>query len=185
MADLTELPTTITAGDSYVITLSLSDYPATAGWSLAYAVAGTSVDSWTSTASGAAHVLTLTAIDTAALSAGTYQTRLRASRSGAVETIATGVVTVAADLFAAAPGEYTSEWEALKAAAHTALKTLMDGGGVQMVTILGRQTMFRSPDDCLRVIARCDHEIAKARNNGKRGMMSFMSSGPSPDRAWS
>lgn len=164
MADLTAIPTTITAGDSYVITLSLSDYPATAGWSLSFGVAGPSVDQWTSTASGDAHVLTILSADTAALGAGTYQTRLKALKTGVVDTIATGALTVAADLFAAAPGEYASYWESLKAAAETALTTLMGGGAVQMVTILGRQTMFRSPDDCLKVIGVCESRIAAARS---------------------
>lgn len=163
VADLTALPETITAGDSYVITLSLSDYPATAGWSLSFAVAGPSVDTWTSVASGDAHVLTLSSADTAALTAGTYQARLKAIKTGVVNTIATGAMTVAPDLFAAAPGEYASYWESLKTAAESALTTLMGGGAVQMVTILGRQTMFRSPDDCLKVIGVCESRIAAAR----------------------
>lgn len=161
---MTSTPATITAGDSYTLTLTYSDYPASAGWVLAFAVAGPSVDSWTSTASGDAHVLTLTAAETAALIPGTYQTRLRAVRSGVVETIETGALTVAADLFAAQPGEYASYWESLKAAAESALTTLMSGGAVQMVTILGRQTMFRSPADCLKVIGVCESRIAAARS---------------------
>lgn len=164
MADLTAIPTTITASDSYVITLSLSDYPASAGWSLTFGVAGPSVDAWTSVASGDAHVLTLPSADTAQLTAGTYQTRLKATNAGVVDTIATGVMSVLPDLFTATAGEYTSYWETLKAAAETALTTLMGGGAVQMVTILGRQTMFRSPDDCLRIIGVCESRIAAARS---------------------
>lgn len=185
MADLTALPSRLIAGDSYTITLTYADYPASAGWALALAVAGIDVQSWTSTASGDAHVLTLPAAETAALTAGTYQMRLRASLSGTVETIATGALVVEADIGAAAPGELVSYWEGVKRDAQTALTLVLQGGGAQMVTILGRQTMFRSPDDLLRVIARCDHEIAKARNNGRRGQMSFVASGPSPFSVWS
>lgn len=164
VATLTSVPTVITAGDSYTLTLTQSDYPATAGWSLALAVAGVSVDSWTSVASGAAHVITIPASETASLGAGTYQYRVRAVNGSTVETIETGTLTVEADIGAASPGERASYWEALKVAAQTALTTLMGGGAVQMVTILGRQTMFRSPDDCLKIIAQCDARILAERH---------------------
>lgn len=163
MADLTSVPTRLIAGDSYTITLSLADYPASAGWALSLAIAGVSVDTWTSAASGDAHVLTLPAAETAALGAGTYQYRVRATNAGVVETLETGTLAVEADIGAATAGELASYWEALKTAAQTALTTLMDGGGVQMVTILGRQTMFRSPQDCLRIIAHCEARLTAER----------------------
>lgn len=163
MADLTSVPRVITAGDSYTLTLTAADYPASSGWSLALAVAGPSVDTWTSTASGEAHVIAIPAADTTSLVAGQYQYRIRATRAGTADTIETGTLAVAADIGAAAPGERTSYWAELKVAAETALTTLMGGGAVQMVTILGRQTMFRSPDDCLRIIAVCDSRLAAER----------------------
>lgn len=168
---LTAIPATITAGDSYAITLSLTDYPAPT-WALSYDIAGPSVQSWTSTASGDAHLLPLPAADTATLGAGTYQFRVRATRSGDVVTVQSGVQTVVADLGRAAPGELASYWEQLKTAAETALTTLMAAGGVQMVTILGRQTMFRSPEDCLRVIAMCNRMIASDRRGTAFGRVS-------------
>lgn len=164
MADLTSVPRVITAGDSYTLTLTAADYPASSGWSLALAVAGVDVKSWTSVASGDAHVLTLPAAQTATLGAGTYQYRVRAVKAAIVETIETGTLAVEADIGAALPGERSSYWEALKVAAQTALTTLMGGGAVQMVTILGRQTMFRSPDDCLKIIAQCDARILAERH---------------------
>lgn len=172
VADLTEIPRALTAGDSYTLTLTYPDYPASAGWALALSVAGVSVDSWTSVASGAAHVLTLPAADTATLSAGTYQYRVRATRAGVVDTLETGKITVEPDIGAAAPGELASYWEQLKTAAETALTTLIAGGAVQMVTILGRQTMFRSPEDCLRVIATCNRMIASDRRGTAFGRVS-------------
>lgn len=168
MADLTAVPTVITAGDSYTLTLTASAYPASAGWVLSLAVAGAAAQSWTSTASGDAHVLTLTAAQTAALTAGSYQVRVRAIRSGVVDTIQTGTLTVQPNVFTAAAGDLRSEWEALKAAAHTALLNLMESNAPQMLTVMGRQTMFRSPDDILRVIALCDAKLSalKARTFG-------------------
>lgn len=172
MADLTSVPPVLTAGDSYRLTLSPSDYPATAGWSLSLAVAGVDVKTWSSVASGTSHVLTLSAAETAALGAGTYQYRIRASKIGTAETIETGTLSVEADIGAAAPGERASYWEQLKTAAQTALTTLMSGGAVQMVTILGRQTMFRSPQDCLNVIAQCERRIAAEKRGAMFGKVS-------------
>lgn len=172
MANLTSVPTVITAGDSYTLTLTYGDYPASSGWALAFAVAGVSVDTWTSSASGDAHVITIPAADTATLGAGTYQYRVRATKAGTVETLETGTLAVEADIGAAAPGELASYWEQLKTAAQTALSTLMSGGAVQMVTILGRQTMFRSPQDCLNVIAQCERMIAAEKRGSVFGKVS-------------
>lgn len=173
MADLTSVPRVITAGDSYTLTLTAADYPATAGWSLSLAIAGPSVDTWTSTASGAAHVIAIPSADTATLGAGLYDYRVRAIKAGGLaDTFETGTLTVEADIGAAAPGERTSYWEQLKTAAETALTTIMSGGAVQMVTILGRQTMFRSPQDCLAVIAQCERRLAAERRGSAFGKVS-------------
>lgn len=157
---LTALPTKLTAGDSYTITLSLADYPASAGWTLAYTLAGEAVESFTSSASGDAHVLTLSAVATARLIEGQYQYRLRASRAGAVDTIATGPATVLPDLGTFAPGQGVSYWQTLKGHAEAALQQLMETGAPQQIMISGRMTMFRSPDDILRVIAQCENRLA-------------------------
>lgn len=172
MPTLTAVPDTITAGDSYAITLSLSDYPATAGWSLSYALAGAAVLTVTSTASGANHLLTLTAAQTASLGAGLYQHRVRAAQGSTVETVTTGTCTVVADIGALAAGEGVSYWQCLKDAAQDALTTILNGGAVQMVAIAGRQTMFRSPTDCLKVIAYCDQRLAAERRGSGFGRVS-------------
>jgi hypothetical protein len=170
--ELTSVPDSIVAGDSYVITLALSAYPATAGWSLSFAVAGVSVDSWTSTASGDAHVLTLPSVATAALAVGQYRWALKAIKTGTVETFDHGTLLVLADVANLAPGEGTSYWETLKAAAEAALLALMGGGAVQSVMVMGRQTMFRSPDDCQRVIALCESRLAASRRGSAFGRVS-------------
>lgn len=159
---LTAIPATITAGDSYSITLSLTEYPASAGWGVSLVLAGPSVATWNSAPFGDAHRITVTTAQTTGLAPGLYQYALRAIRSGAVETVERASLTVTADLSALVGGEGTSYWATLKKAAEAALLNLMDGGAVQMVMILGRQTMFRSPDDCLRVIAYCDTKMAPA-----------------------
>jgi len=163
VADLTALPSTLTAGDSYTITLSLAAYPASAGWSLAWTVAGPSVDTWTSVASGDGHVLTLPSADTAKLGAGDYRSALKATKPGTATTVSASTVRVVGDLATFAPGEAVSYYQQLKAAAQQALLVLMQSGAPQMTTIMSRQTMFRSPDDCRRIIADCDQQLAAAR----------------------
>jgi hypothetical protein len=163
VADLTALPSTLTAGDSYAITLSLSAFPASAGWAVTWTVAGPSVRTWTSIPSGDAHALTIGAADTATLEAGDYRWSLRATRSGTVTTAETGTLRVTPDLMTLVPGEAVSYWQQLKTAAEKALLALMDGNAVQMTTIMGRQTMFRSPADCQKVIAQCEQQLAAAR----------------------
>lgn len=166
MADLTEIPRALTAGDSYTLTLTRPDYPASAGWALLLAIAGASVDQWTSTASADAHVLTLTAADTGALVAGDYQFALKATRSGAVHTIERGTLVVSPDLATLAAGEGVAFWQELKTSAETALQALMDGGAMQMGMVGQRQFMFRSPKDCLQVIATCEARLASLRGGG-------------------
>jgi hypothetical protein len=78
--------------------------------------------------------------------------------------LTTGTLTVVADLATLSPGQAVSYWQTLKEAAQSALVSLMDGGAVQMATILGRQTMFRSPKECLAVIAQCDAQITAAQS---------------------
>lgn len=169
MPTLTALPATVQAGDSYAITLSLPDYPATGGWSVTYAIAGGSTALWSSTPSGDRHVLTLSSASTAALEAGLYQYTLKATKTGSVETVERGTVTVAADVSALAAGEGVSYWYALKCAAQDALTGIMAGGGVRMTMIMGRQMMFATPADCLKVISYCDQRLAAERRGNAFG----------------
>jgi hypothetical protein len=168
---LTAIPSTITAGDSVAITLSLSDYPAPT-WSVSLALAGVDTLTVTSAASGTDHAIAITAGQTSALGAGAYQYRVRAINGATVETIETGVVTVAADIGALAAGEGVSYWVGLKKAAEDALIMLMNGGAVQMSTIMGRQTMFRSPADCMKVIAACEARLTRERRRSAFGSVS-------------
>jgi len=69
---LTE-PTSIIAGDTLSWQISLSDYPATSGWTLKYkAVCAAGYFAITSTASGADHVVSVAKATTAAYIPGIY-----------------------------------------------------------------------------------------------------------------
>lgn len=158
---LTAIPATITAGDSYAITLTLSAYPASAGWALSYAIAGPQVETWTSAASGDAHVLTLSSASTATLPAGTYTYRVRAARSGDAVTVLSGVQTVAADLGAAVPNEYVSWAQRTLAIVEAALTNTLTGE-MKMYMIWGRQVQTFTPDELFKARARLKAEIAQA-----------------------
>lgn len=168
MPTITTLPASLTAGDSYEITLARADYAAPT-WLLTYTVAGPSAVTWTSAAIGTSHGITLSAISTAALEAGDYWYSLKAVSGDLVKTLETGAVRVFADLSTMPPGGNVSYWQTLKTAAESALQALMDGGGVQMAMVLGRQMMFRSPKECLAVIATCDQRLGALRRRSAFG----------------
>jgi len=145
----TDVPNTITAGDSLSLLLSFADYPATAGWALSFALAGPSVVAVTSTASGASHALTLTAAQTGDLAAGLYQWRLRAALSGVIETVAKGTTTLVADLGVSVAGAFASYAEQMLAVVRTARAAIL-AGEAKMVTINGRMTMFHTLSEVAR-----------------------------------
>ena len=74
MTDIpTQEPLSFIAGDTVKWKKSLSDYPASDGWVLKYAIRGTAVINLTATASGADHLITIAAATSAAYTAGTYK----------------------------------------------------------------------------------------------------------------
>lgn len=163
MPTLTAVPRTFTAGDTVAVTLTFPDYPAPT-WIGTLALAGASVVSVNSVANGAAHDFTLSATQTAALTAGDYRWRIRLTSGAVAETVQQGTLTVLADVGALTAGEGVSYWQTLKTAAEAALLTLMEGGAPQQVMIAGRMTMFRSPDDCLSIIAMCESRLQAAQS---------------------
>lgn len=102
---LTALPVSLQAGDSYVIRLTDSRAPASAGWALRWVLAGAVTQAWDAVIDGSEHVFTLTAASTASLSGGTYQHQLRATLSAQVQTLQSGAVVVRPNITALAAGE--------------------------------------------------------------------------------
>ena len=67
-------PATITAGDTVIWQMSLDDYPATAGWTLKYAlVSSAGVIAIASTASGSDHLVSVSSAISEDYSAGNYR----------------------------------------------------------------------------------------------------------------
>lgn len=163
--DLTAIPAIITAGDSYGIVLSYSDYPATSGWALSFAIAGASVKSWTSSAENDSHRLTLSTSDTSALTAGTYGWRVRASDGTDARVVESGTLVVEADLGELAPNAALSWEEVTLPIVEAALSGTLEGE-MQMYMIGGRQVMTFKPSELMEIRAKCKAAIARQRNGG-------------------
>ncbi len=164
MPTLTDLPTTLVAGDSYDITLSLAAYPASAGWTLSLALTGLDELTKLSTASGDAHRLLLTPAETGALRAGLYKLRLRAERdAGATrDTFRTTTLTVTPDFGAVTGGELQSFAERALVALEAAIVGAASDEMKRMM-IDGRQLEKMSLDEMLRARAKLRAELAAER----------------------
>lgn len=173
MADLTAVPDRLIAGDSYRITLSPSDYPATAGWSLVLTIAGADVLTVTSTPSGDAHVLDLTESQTAALAAGAYRWAVRAKKTGESTTYDGGALSVHADLAAATPGDHGGYWERMLRLCRTAREKLL-AGEMREYYIDGRRVVLHSLADIDRTEARAQRQLDAQRRGSsfqRRGVV--------------
>ena len=88
-------PARIVAGDTAKWLRSLPDFPASSGWSLTYRLVNAGAAySFTSTASGDDHLITVSAATTAGWTAGDYSWRTQATLSGEVYTIASGQIVI-------------------------------------------------------------------------------------------
>lgn len=100
MSDIPAIePEVVTAGDYITWEKSLSDYPASAGWVLTYALLNSSAKlTITATASGDDHLVAIAAATSAAYTAGVYQWQSYVTKTTERYTIATGSITVKANL---------------------------------------------------------------------------------------
>lgn len=162
----TRPPATIIAGDSVAFTLTYADYAAPT-WSLNWALSGgssKSVDS-TDNADGTSHDLALTATETAALAAGTYQWRIRATDGTTTTTLETGTLVVSPDIGEALPGSLVSHWAALAEKCRTALAEIVSGAS-QGWMIDGHQYNALNLDKLRALLADCEMREAMESGTG-------------------
>lgn len=89
-------PETIVAGDTAKWVRSLADYPASAGWSLNYTLVNSAQRyTFSSSASGDDHLVTVAAATTGNWVAGTYKWRAQAVKASEVYTVGEGTLTIA------------------------------------------------------------------------------------------
>lgn len=103
--ELSEIPAEFAAGDSLCIRHSLSDFPASDGWQVVYALAidGAHIK-WTSAADGADHVIDLDTAATASYTPARYAWQSYVKKGAERYRIADGMVTIAPNLEAATGG---------------------------------------------------------------------------------
>ncbi len=152
-------PATIAAGDTVKWSRSLGDYPASDGWTLSYEfVNSTHRFTATASASGADHLVTLSAATTGAYTAGWYDWRARASKSGEVYTIGTGRTQVLASFAAATDARGFSRTLLDK------VETMLSGkatADVQSYQIQGRQLSKYTFEELLRLRSTLQAEVAR------------------------
>lgn len=159
------IPATITAGDSLALRLSLSAYPATAGWALTWHRNGPETGAVAFTADGDAHVATLSGADTRTWAPGRYRWLLRAELGSVTTTVRSGETDVQPDLATALPGAGTTWEERTLAIVEAALEGTLEGG-MKLYMIGGRQVQTLSVAELTKLRAELRAAIHMQRGEG-------------------
>ena len=168
MTALTQLPTSFAAGTTVTYTRTIPDYPATAGWTLSLRLSGIDVLAQNATASGADYVVTLTAAATAPLHAGLYVFEERVTKGAEVYTVASGNVTVTANLATAGAGDLQSWDEKTLAVVEAALAGRLTSD-LESYQIAGRAVTKIPIKDLLELRNQLSARVARMKNNGGIG----------------
>lgn len=168
MATLTALPDSIPAGTTVKYTRTVSDYPATAGWTLKLLLAGEATLAVTAAPSGGDYAVTLTAAQTAALPAGVYRWAEEVSKAGEVYRVASGTVSVEPDLNTAAPGDLQSEDEKQLVQVNARIAELL-AKGISSYAVDGLTVNKVELRDLYLERTRLTTAIARARRGGGIG----------------
>lgn len=160
-------PASIAAGDTVAWTKSLSDYPASAGWALAYTFINSAAKfSINATASGDDFAVSVSAVTTAAYTPGTYSWMATVTKAGERFTVGTGTAVVTPNLAAATTYDTRSAAKKALDAADLALATYGAKAYLQSYEIAGRSQRFQDPAafmawrDKLRVEVRREQAAA-------------------------
>lgn len=157
-------PTSFTAGDTLAWTRSLADYPASAGWVLAYRfISPTSKFDITGTASGDDHAIAVAAATSAAYVVGTYSWQGFVTKAAERHTVGTGVCEVLPNLAAIAAAGYDNRTPARKAldALNAGLETFGSNAHVQGYVVEGREMKYRTFADFMAARDRLVQEVAR------------------------
>ena len=158
-------PTRITAGDTITWLKSLADYPATDGWVLAYTLINAAAKiTITATASGADHLVSVSAATSTGYAAGTYSWQATVTLGGVRHTLATGSIVIAANMAAATLLDgRTSARKALDAV-NALLETYGSKAYMQAYEINGRSQKFHTPGEFLAFRSQLQAEVAREEN---------------------
>lgn len=158
-------PGRITAGDTVIWLRSLSDYPASAGWVLAYTlINSTTKISLTASALGADHLVSVAASTTAAWAAGSYTWHAVVTKAAERYTVGQGSITIAPNLAAAATYDTRSSAKKALEAVNTLLESYGSKAYLQGYEINGRKQQFQSPGEFLAFRSKLQAEVAREDN---------------------
>lgn len=158
-------PTRVTAGDTITWLKSLSDYPASAGWTLAYVLINASgKQSITATASGADHLVSISAAASGAWAAGSYAWQATVTKGAERYTVGTGSLIVAPNLAAATTLDTRSSAKKALEAVNLALETYGAKAYQHSYEIAGRKQSFHTPGEFMAFRSRLMAEVAREDN---------------------
>lgn len=151
-------PARLVAGDTAKWLRSLPDYPASAGWSITYTLVNSAQRvTFSSSASGDDHLVTVAATTTASWVAGDYTWRAQAIRSSEVYTVGAGQVMVEPAFGSAIDARSTARQSL------AAVESMLQGraaSGVAEYQIAGRQLRHIPIPELLQLRDRLRADVA-------------------------
>jgi hypothetical protein len=158
-------PSRVTAGDTITWLKSLADYPASAGWVLTYTLINNSAKiTITATASGADHLVNVSAATSAAYTVGLFTWVAAVAQGSERYTVGQGSVTIAPNLAAASTYDTRSSAKKALEAVNLALETYGSKAYQQSYEIAGRKQQFQTPGDFLAFRSKLMAEVALEDN---------------------
>jgi len=180
MSELNALPCSFAAGTTVVYRRSLANYRANDGWTLTLYLRGVSVLTSAGAASGADHVVTLTAAATGPLGAGTYLWTERVTKAAEAYDVASGTVVVEPNLATATAGQLQSWEEKELAKVEAALEQLFTTGHTSY-QIHGRAVTFTEPTELLKIRDSLVTRIQRRQRGGKMRTIRYKFTGASEE----
>lgn len=157
-------PTTFRAGDLVSWSKSLADYPANAGWSLAYTlINATTKITINAGASGADHLVSVAAGTTGSYTAGDYTWMARVTKGSEVYTIDQGSLTILPNLSALATFDGRSHAKVMVEAIEAAIQGRASALQLRY-QINGRSIEYLNPTDLIKWLSFYRAEVAKEAN---------------------
>lgn len=169
----TREPDFVRAGDSWIWSRILGDYPSAEGWTLSYQVSGPGALLWSAayvTVTGSTYAVNIPASATGVLDPGTYQWALLMTGSGTYagrrDTVDYGRFDVEPNLATIAPGSIRSHAEKMLAAIESVLEGRVTSDIVSYA-IGSRQVVKMRADELAKWRRHYQWEVYRERNPGK------------------
>lgn len=158
-------PSRVTAGDTIAWLKTLADYPASAGWVLAYTLINASGKiTITASASGADHAVSVSAATSAGWTPGTYTWSAAASRSGERHTVGQGSIIVAPNIAAATTLDTRSAARKALDDVNASLAAYGAKAYLQSYEINGRRQAFHTPAEFMAFRSKLQAEVNREDN---------------------